>query len=238
MSRILLGGDRRFGYAELEKLTWDTRVLDADTMIPVLAQEVAARDLPSPRRERALLALKFLEDWDRRTHVASPETTLYFFWRHAMVRRGMQDPVAAFEFALNHMESTYGGWQVAWGEVNRLQRRHTGGNEPFDDEAPSLPVGGGPGDPFGTIFNFYALPREDKQRMYGFQGHSYVALVEFANPPKAKSILVFGASSDPASPHYFDQAKLFVDRRYKPAWFDRTAVGENVRTTLTLQFDP
>ncbi|MEQ8857437.1 MAG: penicillin acylase family protein [Pseudomonadales bacterium] len=238
MSRILLGGEGRFSYRGLEKLTWDTRVLEADTLIPVLAQEVAARDLPPARRHRAERAVRLLERWNRRSSVESKATTLYFFWRHATRQLGIDDPVAALEHALDGMQHTYGGWQVAWGEVNRLQRRHSGGAEPFDDAAPSLPIAGGPGNPFGTIFNFYARPGDGDPRMYGIAGHSYVSLVEFAERPQTKSILVFGASADPDSPHYFDQARLFADRRYKPAWFERDAVVASARSTRTLEFSP
>ena len=70
---------------------------------------------------------------------------------------------------------------------------HTSGLAGFDDDALSLPVAGGPGNPFGTIFNVYGRPDPKRQKMYGVAGHSFVSLVEFSKIPKAKSILVFGA---------------------------------------------
>lgn len=238
MSRILLGGDRTFSYDALSQLTWDTRVLEADTMLPTLRVEIEARDLPQARRERAMEALKFLEQWDRRSSITSQPMTLYFFWRHAMEQLDMPDPVAAFEHALRYMQDTYGSWQVAWGDVNRLQRRHTSGAEPFDDDAESLPIAGGPGNPFGIIFNFYARPEQGRQKMYGVAGHSFVGLVEFGETPKAESVLVFGADSDPQSSHYFDQSRLFAERRYKQAWFTRAEVSANAQSTVTLEYTP
>jgi len=238
MSRILLGGDRTFSYGELSRLTWDTRVLEADTMLPTLRVELEARGLPQARRERALEALEFLEQWNRRSSITSEPMTLYFFWRHAMRQLDMADPVAAFEHALAYMQDTYGSWQVAWGQVNRLQRRHTSGAEPFDDDAESLPIAGGPGNPFGIIFNFYARPEPGRQNMYGVAGHSFVGLVEFDESPRAESVLVFGADADPQSPHYFDQSRLFAEQRYKQAWFTREAVRANTQSTLTLEYAP
>lgn len=236
MSRILLGGERAFSFRDLERVTWDTRVLEADVTLPVLEQEIAARVLPEPRASEVNKALRMLQKWDRRSTVDSQAASLYFYWRLAQRQGGIADPVDAFEHALDLMQDTYGSWQVAWGEINRLQRAHTSGAEGFDDDAPSLPVAGGPGNPFGTIFNFYARPQPGHGKMYGVAGHSYVSLVEFGPTPKAKSILVFGASAHPDSAHYFDQAELFAQQKYKSAWFTREEVLANSRGVTMLTY--
>ncbi len=237
MSRILLGGTDRLSFKEFERMTWDTRVLEADTMIPMLATELAARDLPPARRQAAQRALRHLQRWNKRAEVKSSGTTLYFYWRYTMRQLGQNDPVAAFEQALDYMLDTYGTWRVPWGEVNRLQRAHTSGTQGFDDTARSLPVAGGPGNPFGVIFNLYARPTTGAKRMYGIAGHSYVSIVEFAQSPQAKSILTFGSSANEASAHYFDQATLFANKRYKSSWFARDEVISNARSTVTLTFE-
>ena len=236
MSRILLGGDKKFSYQQLERLTWDTRVLEADVMIPQLVQEVAARDLGADDSARLQPALKLLQAWDRRATVKSTATTLYYFWRVQQRQLGVPDPVEAFKKAVGYMTELYGDYRVPWGEVNRLQRAHTSGAQGFDDEAESLPVAGGPGNPFGTIFNFYGRPQPGKPKMYGVAGHSYVSLVEFGEPLRAKSIMVFGANSDPSSPHYFDQSRLFADQKYKTAWYARDAVVANSKGSYTLEY--
>ena len=238
MSRILLGSHETFSFEELSRLTWDTRVLEAEIMIPRLAVEVAARDLPTARGARAAEAVRLLEQWDRVSTIDSREMTLYFYWRYTMRELGVDDPVDALEQALDYMEATYGSWKVAWGRVNRLQRQHTSGAEGFDQDEQSLPVAGGPGNPFGMIFNFYARPEDGERRMFGIAGHSFVSVVAFGETPRAESILVFGADADPQSPHYFDQARLFAERRYKPAWFTRKQVRDDARSTLVLEWEP
>ena len=59
-----------------------------------------------------------------------------------------------------------------------------------------------------------------QKRSYGTVGDTYVSVVEFSNKPQARSLLVFGESADPQSPHFFDQAKLYSEQRFKPAWFE------------------
>ena len=61
-----------------------------------------------------------------------------------------------------------------------------------------------------VVFNFYALPQEGQKRRYGVAGHSFVSVVEFGQHVTARSILQFGESADPRSPHYFDQARLYA----------------------------
>lgn len=238
MSRILLGGQDRFSFADLEKLTWDTRVLEVATMLPVLRQEISARDLPVDQAEMLAGPLQLLVDWDGIATTESAATTLYFFYRLQQRQLGTPDPVDAFTNAVDYMQKVYGSWQVPWGDVNRLQRRHTSGATGFDDDAESLPIAGGPGNPFGTIFNFYARPQPQQKKMYGVAGHSYVGLVEFARPLRASSLLVFGANSDPSSPNYFDQSRLFAKQQYKRAWFTPGEVSANSVRETRLNYKP
>jgi acyl-homoserine lactone acylase PvdQ len=88
----------------------------------------------------------------------------------------------------------------------------------FSDTRPSLPVPGAAG-PLGIIFNFYSRPEKDQKRRYGYLGNTYVSVIEFGHEPQVRSLLVFGESADPASPHYLDQARLYAAGEMKPSWF-------------------
>jgi acyl-homoserine-lactone acylase len=120
---------------------------------------------------------------------------------------------------VRQLDKQWGRWRVPWGELNRLQRIQSGGElERFDDAQPSLPIAGAPGY-LGVVNNFYTTPDASLKRRYGIAGTSFVSVVEFGTQVQARSLLVFGQSTDPKSSHYFDQALLYSARKFKPAWF-------------------
>ena len=90
--------------------------------------------------------------------------------------------IRALEAVIASLEKDWGTWQVAWGEINRLQRVHTSGRELFSDTRPSLPVPGAAG-PLGIIFNFYSRPEKGQKRRYGYLGNTYVSVIEFGPEP-------------------------------------------------------
>ena len=108
---------------------------------------------------------------------------------------------------------------MPFGEVHRLRRG-----------AVDLPLGGGP----DTLHAVYARESADG-RYVGFAGDSYI--LRSTGTGRARSTRKaqpFGcATLDRRSPHYADQAPLFVAVELKPVWMDRSrgagAPGAGVR---------
>jgi hypothetical protein len=115
-----------------------------------------------------------------------------------------------------------------WGELFRAQRQPQLidlTQVKFDDNKPSLQSLGAPG-PLGVVLTQYYAPSMSipyvvsMNKRYGLVGTSYMAVYEFGPKIRSASVLNFGQSGDPASPHYFDQAKLLSEKKLKTDLFD------------------
>jgi acyl-homoserine-lactone acylase len=68
-----------------------------------------------------------------------------------------------------------------------------------------------------------------KQKTY--VGESYILLARFGDGlPKLESIMPYGASSKPESPHYTDQMEMFVNKELKPMTLNKKEIYENAAT--------
>jgi acyl-homoserine lactone acylase PvdQ len=247
MSRLLLRQATDLTFETWQSLAYDTTLYWPLTEIPRYARHLDALAASHPDlHARVLPYFRHLQAWDFRASLESTQATLAVEWYEQLYGRGypvetlepeyVVDVPARFSAlvaAADRLHALYGNWKVPYGDVHRVQRHALAtdrGAVPFDDRKDSLPIAGVAG-PLGVAFTVYSTPPTDdphRKLQYGTTGASYMAVVEFGKAKvKAASYLHYGQSHDPASPHFFDQAKLLSEQRFKPAWLDWTEVLAN-----------
>ena len=130
--------------------------------------------------------------------------------------RGLADParaVSALQWAVEDVVRRYGRWDVAFGEVHRVRRG-----------AVDEPVGGCTGS-MGCFRVLSFRPDEDG-KLRATSGDGWVLAVEFGDVPRAYSVLAYGNSNKPDSPHHSDQAALFARGELKPVAFTEADIAK------------
>jgi penicillin amidase len=235
VARALLAADSSWTFEEWVRAAFDTRVIDADTAIPAMVDEWERLGALDP--ERAMLldaAIDSLRGWDRVSTVTSIPMTYFLLSLEQLRQPGESEDawprMRALETVLEDLRADQVSTDVAWGDINRLQRIHTSGDEPFDPERPSLPVAGAPAWA-GTVFSFDTRPGPAGKLRFGTGGPTAVGIVDFGPRLRARTIVPFGQNADPGSGHFFDQAQLYARGELKDAWFAGEDVERAVRRT-------
>jgi len=128
----------------------------------------------------------------------------------------------------------YPGGYTSYASSHRLQRISPWGeHKEFDDNQPSYAVISAP-NPAGSINDYQSFRTAKTKLHYGTKGNTFVAVVDFGDKLKARTILVNGESADPSSPHYTDQAQLYALGQLKDAFFYK----EDVLKHMEVRYHP
>jgi acyl-homoserine-lactone acylase len=240
-SAHLLADYKKLSYDDFVAHKLSTHTLMADRVLPDL---VAAAQGDSDPEVQA--AVNLLKAWDRETVADSKAALLFETWANRFspnnftslanykvkwlaadpigTPKGIADPAKAVDMlkaAIAEMKQKYGAIDRPFGEVSR-----------FAIDKVDLPGNGG----FGNTGIFRTItwgPLKDGKRI-PVHGETWVSLVEFSTPIKAKGLMSYGNASQPGSPHRSDQLKHLSDKTLRTLWFTRTQVEQHLegRTAL------
>jgi acyl-homoserine lactone acylase PvdQ len=211
-------------------LAFDTRVLGAEKHLPELLATIKGSLETAVDSPRYREVYKELVNWDKHSEEDSMAMTVFSLWHDRWLDDEKRDTLTALNSALDALQRDFGTWRVPWGEFSRLQRIDESKGEKFDDSRSSLAVAGVSGKD-GAVFTVYAAPARGQKRRYGVAGASYISVVEFGPHVRALSVHTFGASGDPKSRHYMDQAVLYTRGEFKPSWLDLADIRANLEAS-------
>lgn len=217
--KMLLEEDK-MSFDEMIEAKFSSRLELSDRLVDELIAAAKTRDNPI-----ALEAAKVLENWDREARDKSKGAALFGLWSLSMNRnnlfaipwnasdplntpRGLKDPEKAIDVLENaaaQLQLLYGKININWGDAVRLRYK-----------GKDLPASGAPGQ-LGSFQVLGIVPAEEG-KFQSIAGDTYIAVVEFSEPIRARVLNVCGNSTQPNSPHTTDQLSRYARGQLRPVW--------------------
>lgn len=234
----VLSEAHKFSVREMIDLGFDTHILPADVIVPLLVAAAANRQAAAQLGR----IVETLRMWSRSSSVDSPATTYLYYWAKEYKELFSEDKYARFiaydrgefdihsaaeqemawralEQGISAIQAKFGTTDVPWGKINVVVR---GGEFPLDGTSVEL---------FGVLHPDEG-PEQDNGKIYCNDGWGHFMVVVEAdpqngNPKQVWSLLPYGESENPASPHFNDLAKLHSKQRLKPFWLTPGEILDN-----------
>ncbi|MEP7325347.1 MAG: penicillin acylase family protein [Gemmatimonadota bacterium] len=244
----VLENRKDFTPASLIAAAYDSYLPAFERMLPSLIRAWDSAPAGDPLKRKLAEPIALLRSWDLRWSVESIPTSLAVFWGEEMGKEIPEDPregmsledytairspaaerLQALEKATARLTADFGTWRTPWGNINRFQRLTDDIVHPFNDAAPSHPVGFTSAR-WGSLASFGARPYRNTKKWYGTSGNSFVAVVEFGDSVRARAVTAGGESGNTRSPHFNDQAQRYATGDLRDVYFYRSQlVGHTER---------
>jgi acyl-homoserine-lactone acylase len=234
----LLKDTRNFTLSSLMTAAYDSYLPWFEKTIPALLKAWDAMPADSALKTEVAGPIGALRHWDLRWGVESVPTSVAVFWGEDVRRRVIASAksaglsaegyiannaqpemlVESLAAATDKLKTDFGSWQTPWGDINRFQRLTADIVQPFNDAAPSIPVGF-TSSVWGSLASFGARAYPGTKKWYGTSGNSFVAVVEFGPRVRALAVTAGGESGDPKSRHFNDQAMRYSTGNLREVYF-------------------
>jgi len=235
----LLQQPNRHTLESLIELAYDTHLPAFEALLPGLVNAFDRSPQPQISEE-----IELLRTWDYRTSKTSKAMTLAHFYATELYQRAPRPQgfspmelitywgsdqdlggirLEVFNTVVAQLQEDFGTSQIEWAEVNRYQRIDGAIRQAFNDSLPSVGIGHASGR-WGALAAYGARYSNNTKKIYGTRGNSFVAVVEFGEKVRAKSLLAGGQSGDPKSRHFDDQVELYAEGLFKEVPYYREDV--------------
>jgi len=249
----LLGQLEKATLEDGRRVAFDSYVLPADLWVPLIMRgyddfRAGKLELKLGDTDKKLLdqATGLLREWDRCATRESSGATLFRFWRLACNQRtdsligrdrpslvtpdtpaDRRESLELLLEAAHRIEEMYGTLSVAWGDVKRLKRG--------DQQWPLS------GDGLGKLGmdTLRATSGENfngKKQLISGGGQCVTSVVLLTDPPVVRSVVAYGQSNNPASPHFSDQAPLYSEERFRAVPWTMEQLKPLIESTRQYQY--
>jgi len=219
----VLTEDKKFTLEEMTDLGFDTYIMPAEVIVPLIERASAKGETKDGDVSRAVERLRA---WDRRSSKDSVAYTYLHYWAKAyrelfseakfsrfiaydrrkidLDSAGEQQMAwRALEQAVAQIRKQWGQPEVPWGRINVVVR---GKEFPLEGEAV-----------FGVLHPDEGV-EQDNGRIHCNDGWGHLLIVMEGQPKEVWSLLPYGQSEHSSSRHFNDQAKLHSERKAKRFW--------------------
>jgi acyl-homoserine-lactone acylase len=234
----VLENKKDFTLDSLISAAYDSYLPWFEKPIPALIKAWDSTADSDPLKSKLADQIAQLRKWDYRWATTSIPTSLAVFWgedirRHTAdearkagisaeeyigTKVPAQQLLQSLDAASSRLTADFGTWKTPWGDINRFQRINGDIVQPFNDAAPSIPVGF-TSSLWGSLASFGARPYPGTKKWYGTSGNSFVAVVEFGDKVHAKAITAGGESGHPSSPNFDDEAERYSTGNLREVYF-------------------
>ena len=212
--------------AELLKQKFDLQYSQQSEQIQIL-NTALAQDWSD--NADLLAAQKIIKQWDRLANLENRNAALPIEIFNQIRQSADSDDKSAkavkdaTEKAVVYLQANYGQLDPKWAEVNRLKRGSY-----------NKPLAGGP----DLLRAVYSIDMKPDEKAYATHGDSWMAIVSWdqvTGKQSAKVLHQFGSATlDQASPHYADQADMFVEQKWREATFDMSVIRAKATRTYSI----
>lgn len=206
-------------------LAVDTYVLKAELYKPKIIEEfykALKKGYSSDYSEYMRKAVEILKSWNNKADINEAGMTVFYFWWKSY-SRGDMSILEALEEAVKEMLRLYGNINVSWGCVHVIERKGV-----------ELPVAGGTKE-LPALWMATGDMKEGK--MICNSGSSFTMVVVLKRSRvEAYTLLPYGESEEPDSPHYIDQMYLKSQSKLKKVLFYLEELMKNVESKTVLSY--
>lgn len=230
--------DQKFSLEDAMKIAMDTTLHGVEPYQKILRK---AYDKHKDQFAHLQKPIETVINWDRHADIDSVGMTLFGFWlafgaeeydvREMLEKDNVPDDtqialLEAFDSAVKHIKKTYGEIKE-WGEVHCAKR----GDQ-------SWPLAGISRFGFTTLRAISTHDPDEDGILYARAGQSCTTIVLLKQVVRSYSVVPYGQSEHPDSPHFTDQGKkLMAHRKFKPTWYQKEELMKHLESEKHLKYE-